>query len=456
MPKPNINCHPAAHTSWQHIWRLSWPIMLSNITVPLVGVVDVAMMGRLNDPAFIGGVGLGMMVFNFIYFGLGFLRMGTTGLVAQMYGTGQDSAIAHLLMRGVTLALGLGGLFILASPIVTSAAITIFSASNMTEALMAEYITIRVFAAPAALANLVLLGGLYGKQQMRLGMALLFLVNALNLLLDIILVNGFGMTIDGVAYASVAAQWSGFAFMLWWITRAWPGQLGQLLRPLIKARLPVWFDLSEFRQFFTLGRDIFIRTILLLACEALFLNEAAKLDDLSLAACQIMLSIFGVLAFAIDGFAHAAEALVGEAIGQKNKSMLTIVIRRTNFLAGMMAVLLGAVLWHGKPLILSLMTSQVDLIAFIDPYWIWVAMLPLASFLAFQMDGIFVGATRGREMRNAMLVASASFVTAILLIPFELMVLMGSFVGYLALRGICLWCLISYVYKMASPLDGSG
>jgi MATE family multidrug resistance protein len=453
MPKPDVAPYHDAHTSWQHIWRLSWPIMLSNITVPLVGVVDVAMMGRLHDPAFIGGVGLGMMVFNFMYFGLGFLRMGTTGMVAQMHGPEQNTAIAHLLIRGVSVALGLGGVLILASPFITSAATTIFSASNMAEALMAEYIAIRLFAAPAALANLVLLGGLYGKQQMQLGMALLFIVNGLNLLLDIILVNGFDMTIDGVALASVAAQWSGFGFMLWWIARAWPGQLGQLLRPLAKAKLPIWFDLSAFCQFFTLGRDIFIRTILLLSCEALFLNEAAKLGDLSLAACQIMLSIFGVLAFAIDGFAHTAEALVGEAIGQKNKSMLTIVIRRTNYLAGMMAALQGILLWLGKPIILGLMTSQTDLIAFIDVYWIWVAMLPLASFLAFQMDGIFVGATRGKEMRNAMLVTSASFAATVLLIPFDLMVLMGSFVGYLALRGISLCCLISYVYKMANTLD---
>ncbi len=453
MPKPDVASHHDAYTSWQHIWRLSWPIMLSNITVPLVGVVDVAMMGRLNDPAFIGGVGLGMMVFNFMYFGLGFLRMGTTGMVAQMHGAEQNTAISHFLMRGVGVALGLGGVLILASPFITSAAIKIFSASNIAEALMAEYVTIRLFAAPAALANLVLLGGLYGKQQMQLGMALLFIVNGLNLLLDIILVNGFGMTINGVALASVAAQWSGFGLMLWWIARAWPGQLGQLLRPLAKAKMPIWFDLSALCQFFTLGRDIFIRTILLLSCEALFLNEAAKLGDLSLAACQIMLSIFGVLAFALDGFAHAAEALVGEAIGQKNKSMLTIVIRRTNYLAAMVAGLQGALLWLGKPLILSLMTSQADLIAFIDVYWIWVAVLPLASFLAFQMDGIFVGATRGKEMRNAMLVASASFAATVLLIPVDLMMLVGSFVGYLALRGISLCCLISYVYKMANPLD---
>ena len=243
--------------------------------------------------------------------------------------------------------------------------------------------------------------------------------------------------------------------MLWWIARTWPGQLAKLLRPLARAKLPIWFDSSAFCQFFILGRDIFIRTILLLSCEALFLNEAAKLNDLSLATCQIMLSIFGVLAFAIDGFAHAAEALVGEAIGQKNKPMLTTVIRRTNYLASMMAVFFGTVLWFGKPLILRLMTSQADLIAFIDACWIWVAMLPLASFLAFQMDGVFVGATRVTEMRNAMLAAAACFTATILLIPIDVTVLMGSFVSYLALRGISLWCLISHVYKMANQTDNS-
>ena len=143
-----------------------------------------------------------------------------------------------------------------------------------------------------------------------------------------------------------------------------------------------------------------------------------------------------------------------EAIGQKNRCMLIIVIRRTNCLTGVMALMLGALLWLGQSLIISLMTSQADLIDFIDTYWIFMAMLPLASVLAFQMDGVFVGATRGKEMRNAMLVASASFVAAVLFIPFDLIGLMGSFVGYLALRGISLWFLIGYVYEMTNPANG--
>ena len=225
-----------------------------------------------------------------------------------------------------------------------------------------------------------------------------------------------------------------------------------MIRPLAGARLPLWLDFAAYRQFFTLGRDIFIRTILLIGSEALLLNEAAKMDDLALATCQIMLSIFGILAFAIDGFAHAAEALVGEAIGRKNPTMLRIVIRRTNYLAGMMALLLSVLLWVGQPLILSFMTSQPALIVFADAYWLWVVSLPLASFLAFQMDGIFVGATCGTQMRNAMIIASASFAAAILFLSFGLTGLIASFVGYLALRGLSLWWMIDHVHNKAKAV----
>ncbi len=182
-PKPDTASLNDAHTSWQHIWQLSWPIMLSNITVPLVGVIDVAMMGRLSDPAFIGGVGLGMMVFNFMYFGLGFLRMGTTGLVAQSQGEDAVVQITSIMVRGLILAFAIGIVTILATPMITSIAVKVFSASQLAESLMVDYATIRLFAAPAALSNMVLLGVLYGRQQMFGGMLLLLIVNLINLIL---------------------------------------------------------------------------------------------------------------------------------------------------------------------------------------------------------------------------------------------------------------------------------
>ena len=175
-----------SHTSWRHIWRLAWPIIISNVTVPLVGAVDVAMMGRLDDPAFIGGVGLGMMLFNAIYFGMGFLRMGTTGLVAQSQGRDAATQIARILVRGLVLAFVIGLSVILAAPVITGIAAALFSASPLVESLMVDYATTRLFAAPAALGNMVLLGVLYGRQQMFGGMLLLLIVNLINLALDFV------------------------------------------------------------------------------------------------------------------------------------------------------------------------------------------------------------------------------------------------------------------------------
>ena len=210
-------------TSWRHIWSISWPIFLANITVPLVGAVDTAMMGRFPDPAYIGGVALGTLVFNFLYFGLGFLRMCTTGLVAQAHGRNDEAEIENLLIRGLIIALTLGSLAILASPIIHLVTSQLLTASSSVERQMQIYVEIRLFAAPAALGNMVLLGCLFGRQQMRLCMVQIMVVNICNLLLNILFVVGFEMKIDGIALASVAAQWAGFIFTLGLIGWQWRG-----------------------------------------------------------------------------------------------------------------------------------------------------------------------------------------------------------------------------------------
>ena len=439
------------HTSWRHIWRLAWPIIISNVTVPLVGAVDVAMMGRIDDPAFIGGVGLGMMLFNAIYFGMGFLRMGTTGLVAQSQGEDAAAQIARIMVRGLVLACAIGMIIILATPVITSIATAVFSASELVESLMVEYATIRLFAAPAALGNMVVLGVLYGRQQMFGGMLLLLIVNAINLILDFVFVLGLGMTVSGVALASVIAQWSGFLFMMWYINR--PGSpigIGRFLHTALF--LSALRDRMAYRRFFVLGRDIFIRTALLVFCEALVLNQAAKLGDLDLATCQLVLTLFGILAFALDAFAYAAEALVGEAIGKRNSTDLRIVIKRTNSLAAGMALGIAAILWLGDTVIIRLFTTQTALIAHAQTHWVWACLMAPASFMAFQLDGIFVGATRGQDMRNAMIFSAGGLGIALLLLaPWGLQGLLAAFVGYLGLRGASLWWHIDRVYAQAGP-----
>ena len=439
------------HTSWRHIWRLAWPIIISNVTVPLVGAVDVAMMGRINDPAFIGGVGLGMMLFNAIYFGMGFLRMGTTGLVAQSQNGDAAAKIARITARGLVLAFAIGGIIILAKPAITGIATAIFSASELVESLMVDYAAIRLFAAPAALGNMVVLGVLYGRQQMFGGMLLLLIVNTINLILDFVFVLGLGMTVNGVALASVIAQWSGFIFMMWYINR--PSSLIGI-GPFLHAALflSALRDHIAYHRFFVLGRDIFIRTALLLLCEALVLNQAAKLSDLDLAACQLVLTLFGILAFALDAFAHAAEALVGEAIGKRSSADLRIVIRRTNLLAAGMALVIAAILWIGDVVIIQLFTNQAALTAHAQAHWLWACLLAPFSFLAFQLDGIFVGATRGQDMRNAMIFSAGGLGIALLLLaPWSLQGLLAAFVGYLGLRGASLWWQIDRVYAQADP-----
>ena len=441
------------HTSWRRLWSISWPIIIANITFPLVGAADTAMMGRLDDASFVGGVALGSLVFNFIYFGLGFLRMCTTGLVAQAQGRGDLSEIENHLVRGLIIALLLGFTFVLATPLVHVVTSALLSASEAVEGLMRHYVGIRLLAVPAALANMVLLGCLFGRQQMRLAMVQIVLINLINLGLNLFLVLGLGMAIDGVALASVIAQWTGFAVTLGLVGWHWRDLLAGAGRRIF-VRRPTWFDPTAFVKFFEIGGDITIRTLLILLSEAILLNLAADIGDLSLAATQLILVMFGLITFGLDGFAHAAEALVGEAVGRRNLPMLDLVVRRTNIMAGCSAVVMGAIVWGAGPWIVSLLTSQPDLATVTLAHWHWAAILAPISFLAFQMDGVFVGATRSREMRNAMLVSAGLFVVLVLCLGrFGLNGLFAAFTIYLGLRGITLQMRMDRVRALAGRKD---
>jgi len=437
--------------SWRYIWAISWPIFLANITIPLVGAADTAMMGRLDNASFVGGVALGSLVFNFIYSGFGFLRMATTGLVAQAHGRGATADIENQLVRGLVLALGLGAGLVLATPLVLGLTGALLSASPAVEGLMRDYVGIRILAVPAALANMVLLGCLFGRQHMRLVLVQIVFINIFNLGLNILFVIGLGMDIEGVALASVAAQWTGLVATLLLIRWQWRDLLAGVTGRIFRHR-PAWLDAAAFRQFFVIGSDITIRTMLILLSEAILLNQAAMIDDLSLAAAQLMLVMFGLIAYGLDGFAHAAEALVGEAIGRRNPPMLEMVMRRTNVLAGLSAVIIGAVTWAAGPVIIGTMTSQADLAALTMAHWHWVALLAPVSFIAFQMDGIFIGATRSREMRDAMILAFGGFLVAMVVTGrFGLNGLLAAFTIYLGLRGITLVMRMRHVRAMAAP-----
>jgi MATE family multidrug resistance protein len=438
-------------TSWRHLWSITWPIIIANVTFPLVGAADTAMMGRLDDASFVGGVALGSLVFNFIYFGLGFLRMCTTGLVAQAQGRGDLREIENHLVRGLLLAFCLGFVFVIGTPLVNLVTAALLTASDTVETLMQQYVGIRLLAVPAALANMVLLGCIFGRQQMRLAMVQIIFINLANLALNLFFVLGLGMTIDGVALASVVAQWTGLLVTLGLVGWHWRDLLAGAGRRIFTRR-PAWLDPAAFIRFFEIGSDITIRTVLILLSEAVLLNLAAGIDDLSLAATQLILVMFGLIAFALDGFAHAAEALVGEAVGRRHLPMLDRVVRRTNILAGCTALVISALVWTGAPWIVGMLTSQQELASLTLAHWHWAALLPPISFLAFQMDGVFIGATQSREMRNAMLVSAVLFGVAVLVLGgFGLNGLFAAFTIYLGLRGITLQMRMGRVRALATP-----
>ena len=438
-------------TGWRRLWSISWPIIIANVTFPLVGAADTAMMGRLDDASFVGGVALGSLVFNFIYFGLGFLRMCTTGLVAQAQGRGDLREIENHLVRGLILAFCLGFIFVIATPLVHVVTTALLSASDAVEDLMRTYVGIRLLAVPAALANMVLLGCIFGRQQMRLAMVQIIFINLANLALNLFFVLGLGMAIDGVAIASVVAQWTGLVVTLGLVSWRWRSLLAGGWQRIFTRR-PAWFDPAAFMRFFEIGSDITIRTLLILLSEAVLLNLAADIGDLSLAATQLILVMFGLICFALDGFAHAAEALVGEAVGRRHLPMLDRVVRRTNIMAGCTALVISALVWAGAPWIVGLLTSQQNLAALTLAHWHWAAILPPVSFLAFQMDGVFIGATRSREMRNAMLVSAVFFAVAVLALGgFGLNGLFAAFTIYLGLRGITLQMRMGRVRALATP-----
>ena len=438
-------------TSWRHIWSISWPVFLANITFPLVGAADTAMMGRLDNASFVGGVALGTLVFNFIYFGFGFVRMCTTGLVAQAHGRGADREIENHMIRGLIVALAIGFGFVIATPLVIAVTTALFSASESVRELMKAYVEIRLMAVPAALANMVLLGCLFGRQNMRLVMVQISFVNVINLGLNIYFVIGLGMAIEGVAWASVAAQWIGLFGTLALVRWQWRDLMAGIAGRLFMRR-PAWLDPAAFGHFFVIGGDIMIRTLLLLLSEAVLLDKAAGLGDVELASIQLVLVMFGLISFGLDGYAHAAEALVGEAVGRRHPRMLAMAVRRTNILCGISAVVISLAVWVSGDRIVALLTSQPDLAAMTLSYWHWVALLAPVAFLAFQMDGIFVGATRSREMRNAMILAAAGFFILVTLFDdYGLNGLLAAFTIYLGLRGVTLLVRMKHVYAMATP-----
>ena len=392
-------------------WRLAWPLILSNLSVPILGIVDTAVVGHLDSPRYLGGVALGALVMSVFYWLFGFLRMGTTALTAQAFGAADTVETRAALARAMLLALGLGGVVILAGPVVMLLSERLFAPSAEVAAEFERYLAIRLFGAPAALASMVLLGWLLGLQDSRRPLFLMIVTNGVNALLSVLFVFGFGLATTGVAAATVLAEYAGLALGLfvvratWRRQGGWPGQGAILV-------------LARFRRLFVVNRDLFLRSLMLEAAFLAFAAIGSRQGEVVLAANAVLMNFFTAAAYGLDGFAHAAEALVGRTVGARDRPGFRAAVRASFANAAVLAVVMTLAFaicggW-GVRLMTGLPEVQAQALAFL-PY---IVALPLVSVWAFVFDGIYFGATRTAELRNGMAASLALFaLTAAILVP---------------------------------------
>ncbi|MBP5857216.1 MATE family efflux transporter [Marivibrio halodurans] len=420
----------------RRVWRLAGPIILSNLTVPLLGAVDTAVVGHLPDPAYLGAVALGATIFSFVYWGFGFLRMSTTGLTAQAWGAGDGAEVTASLFRAGAIALAIAGALILLQMPIGWFAFRIVESSPQVEALGRSYFDIRIWGAPANLINYVLVGWFLGRQDARTPLILMTVTNAINVAFDFLFVVGFGWAVAGVAGATVIAEWSGALLGLFLVWRRLDPGAFTAARSRIVDRLAA-------RRLFAVNRDIFIRTLCLVSAMAYFTMRGAGMGELTLAANAVLLNFLTITSFGLDGFAHAAEALIGDALGRRDRGVFDAAARAAFKWAAIIAVGAALVFILGGEAIVALLTDLPEVRAAAAEYLPWPALLPLVSVWCFTYDGIFLGATRAGDLRNGMLVSLAGYLAAVHLAQpaFGNHGLWFAMIVFMGLRGVTLACL---------------
>ncbi len=378
------------------------PSIVTNITVPLLGMVDVAIVGHIGQASYIAAIALATMVFNLIYWNFGFLRMGTSGLAAQAYGANDRAECLHVLVRGMAIA-GAAAVLIIALqyPIALLCKRFIQSTPRTIE-LMLTYFFIRIWAAPATLGLYALKGWFIGMQNAKAPMWIAILLNIVNIVCSLLFVFVFHAGIAGVAWGTVIAQYSGFAMAV----AIWLYRYGDM-RGEINLRKSL--NMGEMVRFFKINTDIFLRSLCLLAVFSFIPYISAAMGDEILAANTLLMQLFMLLSYIMDGFAYAGESLTGRYVGARDGVALRDVVRRL-LVWGLWLATLFTLLYalFGRGL-LSILTNDKEVVDTAMQYMIWIVLVPFTGFAAFIFDGIYIGATASKAMRDTMFVATAIF-----------------------------------------------
>ena len=425
----NLSSTPLTH---KRVLSVAIPIVLANATIPILGAVDTAVVGQMGLAAPIGAVGIGSIIISAIYWLFGFLRMGTTGLTAQAIGSNDKSETSALLIRGILIGLTAGLVLIITQIPLFSAALGLAPASFEVESLAQDYLNIRVYSAPAAIAIFGITGWLIAQEKTRAVLFLMLLVNTINIILDFVFVLELGWGVEGVAFATIVAEWIGLLFGLW------------LARDGFKdGYWKKWdqiFDRARLIKMARVNSDIMIRSVLLEIAFVSFLFLGSSFDDATLAANQVLIQFLNITAYAMDGFAFAAEALVGQALGARNRLMFrksAIMTSQWGFGSVVLMAIIFAVFGSN---IIDLMTTAPDVRIVSREYLPWMVLAPLVGAAAWMLDGIFIGATRTADMRNMMFISFCVYLLmlALLLPQYENHGLWASLMIFSIARGVTL------------------
>jgi MATE family multidrug resistance protein len=417
---------------YRRVFLLAIPLILSNLTQPLLSTVDTILSGHLPTPSVLGGVAIGGIFFNSIYWTFGFLRMATTGLVAQAYGAGDEDQLMHHFGRALLTALLIGALILALQKPLISASLSLLGATAEVHRNALIYCNIRIWSAPAALANYTVLGYLLGRQRARTALLLQAAINVVNMVVALSLVLGLHWGVAGIATATLTAEWFGFGLGLA-LMLASGARIGHVRwRELI--------DGERLRHLFALNRDIFLRTLSLVAAYVWFTRTGARSGNLILAANAVLINFLWIAGYGLDGFANAAEALVGEAIGARRETDFRAVVRASCVSAFAVAASLSlSYLFFGRNII-ALFTNQEAIRSLAAQYLPWLVVLPLVAVWSFLLDGVFIGATRASELRDSMLLSFAGYLVLAVVLGarFGNHGLWCAMLGFMALRAITL------------------
>jgi MATE family multidrug resistance protein len=441
------------------ILNLAIPNIISSISVPLIGIVDMALMGRMPSADYIGGVALGSLILNFIYWGFGFLRFGTSGFTSQSLGRRDLEGSFHILIRAVILGLISGIILIVIQTPISWAGFRILNGEQNVENLAETYFRIKIWAAPASLIQFAMFGWFIGMQNSKIPMTVSVTANIVNVLFSILFVSLYKMDVTGVAAGYVIGQYTGLMMCIFFYSRHY-NKLGKYWN------LKVSLNGSKIREFMNMNKDIFIRTMCLIFVFSFFTAVSASSDartdgkETMLAVNSILMQFFMFFSFVIDGFAQAAEAMAGRFIGATDNEKLRKLVRLSFYWGFLCSLIFTVTYLLAGENIFRLLTNNINIISNARPYFYWISIIPVVSFAAFLWDGIYIGATAGKAMRNSMLISS-------ILIFFPAYYILQRYIGnhglwlafilFMISRTITMWVMApAAVYKLSKNQNTSG